>query len=334
MSWQGSAAPVWDAERLRTATDAAGVALWSWNVDTDEIALDERAHGLWDVPRGGPITFETLSARIHPQDVGRVRQTMQATRDMKGAYEIDFRILHGDDIRWISARGQSDDRGVVERVMFGVFLDVTDRKQAEVGREMLAVEMSHRIKNLFAVASALTSIAARSATTITEMARDLQQRLAALGRAHNCVQPASAEIEDREQLLGGLIAVLLAPYAEDRSGRNRVRVFVPDVRVGEGSVPAIALVVHELATNSVKYGALSAPDGTLDISGYLRGDDVDVVWTELGGPPVAASRGPAGFGSKLIAQSMAGKLGGSIAYEWNPAGLVVTLRMSKDRLTG
>ena len=332
MSWQGSTAPVWDADRLRTATDAAGVALWSWNVDTDEIALDDRAHGLWGVPRGGPLTFETLSACIHPDDVGRVRAEIQATRSLTGAYEIDFRILHHDDIRWISARGQSDDSGIVERVMFGVFLDVTDRKQAEVGREMIAAETSHRIKNLFAVASALTGIAARSATTTTEMARDLQQRLAALGRAHNCVQPA-AEMEDCEQRLGRLFVALLAPYADNRPCRDRVHVSVPDVRVGEGSVTTIALVAHELATNSVKYGALSAPEGTLDISGTESGDDVNVIWTERGGPPVAASRGAAGFGSKLIAQSMAGKLGGSIAYEWNRAGLVVRLRMSKERLT-
>ena len=241
MSWHGSTALVWDADRLRTATDAAGVALWSWNVDTDEIALDERAHGLWDVPSGGSVTFEILSARIHPQDVGRVRQTMQATRDMKGAYEVDFRILHGDDIRWMSARWLSDERGIVERVMFGVFLDVTDCKRAELDREMLADEMSHRLKNLFAVASALTSIAARSATTTTEMARDLQQRLAALGRAHNCVQPAAIEMEDREQLLGGLFAVLLAPYAEDRSGRNRVYVLCqPFVSARARSRPSLS----------------------------------------------------------------------------------------------
>ena len=58
MSWEGSGAQVWDAKRLRIATDAAGVALWSWNIDTDEIAFDERAHALWCVPRNGPVTFK------------------------------------------------------------------------------------------------------------------------------------------------------------------------------------------------------------------------------------------------------------------------------------
>ena len=331
MSWNGSTALVWDAERLRMATDAAGVALWSWNVDTDEIALDERAHELWGVARDGPLPFAPLSARIHPAGLGRVKAAFDATRTMTGAYEIDFRILHGDSIRWVSARGQSDDKGIVERIMFGVFLDVTDRKLADEGREMLAGEMTHRIKNLFAVASALTTIAARSATTTTEMARDLTQRLAALGRAHDFVRPDAGQGETR-QLLGDLLVVLLEPYAEHRNGSDRVHVFVPDVRVGEGSVTTIALVAHELATNSVKYGALSTSDGTLDISSVIRGDALEIVWTERNGPPVAASRGAAGFGSKLIAQSIAGTLAGGITYDWDPKGLVVTLRMSKSRL--
>jgi PAS domain-containing protein len=92
---------VWDANRLRIATDAAGVALWSWNVDTDEIAMDERAHGLWGVA-GGAVTFEDLSARIHPEDLDRVRAAFAATREILGAYEVDFRILHGGEVRWVS----------------------------------------------------------------------------------------------------------------------------------------------------------------------------------------------------------------------------------------
>ena len=129
MSWQGSGAEVWDADLLRAATDAAGVALWSWNVDTDEIAMDLRAHALWAVPMEVQVAFEDLSDRIHPHDLDRVRDAFARTRAIMGAYEIDFRILHGEDVRWVSARGQGDDKGIVERVMFGVFLDVTERRR-------------------------------------------------------------------------------------------------------------------------------------------------------------------------------------------------------------
>ena len=123
MSRQSTTPPVWDAKHLRIATDAARIALWSWNVDTDEIALDERSHVLWGLPlQDGFVTFDV---------------------------------------------------GIIGRIMFGVFLDVTERKIAEEGRELLSGEMSHRVKNLFAIASALTHIASRSATTTVEMARDI-----------------------------------------------------------------------------------------------------------------------------------------------------------------
>jgi len=146
MSSEQSSAPVWSAKHLRVATDAAGVALWSWNVDTDAITMDERAFSMWGVPKVEPVTFEDLSAHIHPHDLGRVRAAFAATRPLLGAYDIDFRILVGDEIRWIAARGQGDDDGIVGRIMFGVFLDVTQRKQAEEAHELLAGEMSHRVR--------------------------------------------------------------------------------------------------------------------------------------------------------------------------------------------
>lgn len=221
---------------------------------------------------------------------------------------------------------------MVNRVMFGVFLDVTERKRAEEAHEMLAGEMSHRIKNLFAIASALTAIAARSTATMAEMARDLTQRLTALGHAHALVRPVPGQAENKAALLGDLLTTLLAPYDEAGAAGEHIRISVPDVHVGEAAITTLALVVHELATNSVKYGALSAACGRLDVSCPDHGAEVVLVWTERGGPPVAALAGPNGFGSKLVAQSMSSRLGGSIAFNWRTEGLVATLRMSKARL--
>ena len=329
-SGQKTSPPVWDANRLRIATDAAGVALWSWNVDTDEIAMDERAHGLWGVA-GGAVTFEDLSARIHPEDLDRVRAAFAATREILGAYEVDFRILHGGEVRWVSARGRGDDQGIVGRIMFGVFLDVTGRKLAEEAREMLAAEMGHRVKNLFAIASALTAISARSTTTTTEMARDLTQRLTALSRAHDLARPFLNKPR-KATFLGDLLAALLAPYDDEGAIGDRVRVSVPELLVGEASATTLALIVHELATNSIKYGALSKAAGMVDVSCTSHDDEVVIVWTETGGPPVEASNRPAGFGNQLVTRSISGQLGGTIAFDWPTEGVIVTLRMSKARL--
>jgi two-component sensor histidine kinase len=105
------------------------------------------------------------------------------------------------------------------------------------------------------------------------------------------------------------------------------------MNVGEASSTTLALVVHELATNSAKYGALSVASGSLDVSCNANNDDVVVMWTERGGPPVmAVPVKPQGFGSKLVHRSMAAQLGGTIAFNWAEEGVVVTLRMSKSRL--
>lgn len=332
VSPNGSSDLVWDAKHLRIANDAAGIALWSWNVDTDEIALDQRAHGLWGVPKvKKPVTFERLSAKIHPEDLGRVRAAFTETRVMMGPYEIDFRIQpKGDAVRWISARGEGGDTGTVDKVMFGVFMDVTDRKQAEEARETLTWEMSHRIKNLFALASSLTSIAARSAATTSEMAADLRLRLGALGRAHDLVRPLPGK--ESKALLSDLLDILLAPYDLNGTSDGRIFISLPDVRVGEGSTTTLALVVHELATNAVKYGVLSQANGTLGVSCSVDGDVVTLLWTERGGPAVCAPNEPKGFGAKLIERSVSGQLGGSINYEWLADGVIVTLRMSKARI--
>ena len=325
--------PVWNERHLRAATRAAGVALWSWNVDTDAITMDETAYELWEVAKDQrKITFEILSKSIHPADLERVRSAFAATRAVVGSYEIDFRILSGNDIRWISARGQGDDADIADRTMFGVFLDVTQRKQAEEANELLAGEMSHRVKNLLHIATALTRITSRSTATKEDMAKELTDRLMALGRTQELVRPGPGQ-QSEATLLGDLISVLLAPY-DEKGASVRIRVSVPKVSVGERSSTALALVFHELATNSAKYGALSVASGTLDVSCNAHDDDeLAVVWTERGGPPVADPIALEGFGSKLIHRSMAAQLGGAIAFDWSEEGVVVTLRMRKDYLS-
>jgi two-component sensor histidine kinase len=323
--------PLWTEANLRLAIDAAGVALWSWNVDSDKLTMDECGYHLWGVPISEFVSFEDLSAHIHPADRDRVRAAFAATRAVVGPYEIDFRIMIGDEVRWISARGQGDDAGIVGRIMFGIFIDVTGRKQAEEGNELLAGEMSHRVKNLLAIASGLTAITSRSTTTTVDMARELTNRLTALGRAHDLIRPIPGQ-EGKAALLGDLFTVLLAPYDDMGAFSGRVRVSVPRMGVGESAATTLALVVHELATNSLKYGALSAAAGTLDVSCSAHESEVVVAWTERGGPPVVAPPGDGGFGSKLVKRGMSVQLGGSIECKWEAEGVIVTLRMSKERL--
>ena len=321
----------WKSKHLHLAIEAAGVALWSWNVDTDELTMDERGFVLWGLTYRATVTFVDLSSRIHPQDRDRVRAAFQATRAIVGSFEIDFRVMLGDEVHWISARGQGDDADIVDRMMYGVFIDVTGRKQAEEGHELLAGEMSHRVKNLLSIASSLTAITQRSSGSTVQMARELTQRLTSLGRAHDLIRPFPGE-EGRAALLGDLLTILLAPYDDMGAFSGRIRVSVPRMGVGEAAATTLALVLHELATNSLKYGALSVAAGTLDVSSAPTESEAIIIWTERGGPPVVAPEGPGGFGSKLIIRSLV-QIGGSIDREWQKDGVVITMRIDKASLT-
>jgi two-component sensor histidine kinase len=293
--------------------------------------MDERAFELWGLPWAKTVTFENLSAHIHPADRDRVQAAFSATRSVPGPYEIDFRIMIGADIRWISARGQAAEPDAKNTVMFGIFLDVTGRKQAEEGSELLAGEMSHRVKNLLAIATGLTQITSRSAASVEEMTGQLTQRLTSLGRAHDLVRPLPGE-QGKAALLGDLMAVLLSPYEDTGAFAGRIRVAVPRMGVGEATATTLAMVVHELATNSVKHGALSASAGMLEIAGHTVGDEVHLTWSETGGPELLQQPEMSGFGSKMIQRIVTSQFGGSLTYDWQTAGLVATLIMKKDRM--
>jgi len=323
--------PLSQPDNLRRAIHAAGVALWSWGVEDDCFAMDELAFQLWGLPDSAEVKFEDLSAHIHPADRDRVREAFLATRGIVGAYEIDFRIMVQDEIRWISARGLGDDSALHQGHMFGIFLDVTGRKQAEEGNELLAGEMSHRVKNLLAIATGLTNMSAKSTATAREMADMLTGRLSALGRAHDLVRPLPGN-QGHAALLGDLLSILLSPYEDMGAFSGRIRVAVPRMGIGEASATSLALIIHELATNSLKYGALSAETGTLDLSGSSDGQGLELVWTERGGPSVEPPKDEAGYGGRLVNRSVSGHLGGTIQYDWNEEGVSIVLKLNGERL--
>ena len=323
--------PPWSAERLRLATEAAGVALWSWAVDPDEITIDDHAFDLWGIAKTDAVSFTDLFSRIHPADCDRVSAAFLAARALAGPYEIDFRIMVGDELRWISCRGHGDDTGVGDRTMFGIFLDATARKNAEEAHELLAGEMSHRVKNLLAIAVGLTTITSRSCKTTEDMALRLTARLTALGRAHDLVRLVPGRF-GATALLGDLLTILLAPYGDMGESANRTRIATPRISIGEKTTTVLALVVHELATNALKYGAFSTPTGMLDLSCRSYESEIVVVWSGTGGPYVRRPIGPGGYGSRMVDRSVRGHLGGSIDRDWRPDGLIATLRMRSDRV--
>lgn len=210
--------------------------------------------------------------------------------------------------------------------------DITERKRAEEQQRLLIREMNHRIGNLFALASAVTTLSARFAATPRDLADAVQGRLAALARAHSLTLAHSNGEERRDQPtnLQHLIATITAPYLEQ--DRAAVTISGPDVPVRGKSAMSIALLLYETATNAAKYGALSSPSGHVDISWSVQSEQLLLTWRERGGPPVNGEPEHEGFGSSSARLTASGQLGGTISCEWAREGLTVKLSAPLERL--
>jgi two-component system CheB/CheR fusion protein len=217
-----------------------------------------------------------------------------------------------------------------------IFLDVSQRKRHDEQQELLLRELDHRVKNLFAIVGGMVSLSARYAATPKEMADTVQGRLGALASAHQLIRPrhSAAKSDRRETTLGELILAVLSPYIDPARAADEVRVEIvgPEISVGGDAATNVALVVHELATNAAKYGALSIPGGRIHISWSVTEERLALSWEEQGGPVITAPPEREGFGSLLARRSVNGQLAGELVFRWNPDGLVVLLSAAVERL--
>ena len=203
--------------------------------------------------------------------------------------------------------------------------DLREAKRSEEARDLLIRELSHRIKNIFAVVGGLAALTARSDPASKPFAAAFRERLGALARAHEYVRPHSPDSAPAVagQTVLGLMRLLMAAYVED--GRDRVAITGDDVEIGERTATALALIMHEQATNAVKYGGLSRTGGRVMLTGSRRDGRYTLIWSETGGPEITRSPTRKGFGTILAERSVAGQLDGVLEHDWAPGGLVMRL---------
>lgn len=211
--------------------------------------------------------------------------------------------------------------------------DNTAQKRAAERQSLLLREMNHRIKNLFALASAVVALSARGAASAEELTTVVQSRLGALARAHELtLPPMGGDGQQPSTSLHALIGVILSPYAEHGAGaRKRFEIEGEDIGLGGNAVTSFALLLHEFATNAAKYGALSHDGGWIGIQCSSQGNETLLGWQEHGGPAVVKPESE-GFGSLLGRATVEGQLAGSIVREWTPDGLRIRLSAKTARL--
>jgi PAS domain S-box-containing protein len=323
-------------EHLHLALDAGKVGTWVWDIPSGTIMADERLARMFGVAsdeaaRGAPLgRFVTA---VHPEDQERIASILGQVVEHGGEHEVEHRIIQDGQVRWIVARGRCELDPQGRPVRFpAATVDITDLKQATEARELLARELSHRIKNIFAVVNGLAALSSRGHAEAASFTQSFRERIAALAQAHEYVRPHSPESrpEPIDESVMGLMRMLLEPYLQEE--RERVTITGDDAPIGSKSATALALIMHEQATNAVKYGALSNETGQVLLRGEIDGATYRLTWRETGGPSVKGVPERQGFGTVLAARSVEGQLGGEISHDWAPNGLCVRLVLPINNL--
>jgi PAS domain S-box-containing protein len=209
--------------------------------------------------------------------------------------------------------------------------DITVRRQAQEVQSLLIGEMRHRINNLFAITNSLVTLSARMSKTTTQMEAAIKERLAALSRAQQLTRRGLIQEESEfsdQPTLKGLIHAIFAPYvAAGSNSPERMVVTGCDQEINDSAITNIALLLHELATNAAKYGALSASAGVVHIDCSSKEDWLVMTWEERGGPPIKGPPNREGFGGSLARKIVANQFSGRFSNEWNSNGLTIRIEI-------
>jgi two-component sensor histidine kinase/DNA-binding response OmpR family regulator len=205
--------------------------------------------------------------------------------------------------------------------------DAKEREAADKLRKLILEELHHRIKNTLATVSAIASQSLRTATSIEHGQQAIEGRLVALGRAHDLLMQASWANASLAQTVRGATE----PY--DNKGAGRFKIEGPDIAITSGAVIALAMIFNELGTNTTKFGALSVPNGIVEISWKIQHEAqrLRLIWTEIGGPRVEEPSRRS-FGTRMMG-SLGQQLNGQVELAYNPAGFVYVLDVPLNSLT-
>ena len=322
---EGVAALAVSEGKFRAIADSMPQMVWSTLPNGFHDYYNARWYEFTGVPAGS-TDGEGWNDMFHPDDQERAREVWSHSLETGDPYEIEYRLRRSDGVyRWALGRATPirNEDGEITR-WFGTCTDIEDLKRSQSSKDLLSQELSHRIKNIFAVVSSLIALSAREHPEAKVFAASARDRINALARAHEFVRPHSEVSQPviGKTTLHTFLAALFRPYI-DAKGVSRVRIEGDDATFDDQAATSVALLFHELATNAAKYGALSTAGGSVLLRTRNEGDRFILTWTEQGGPRIEGTPVRQGFGSALSALSVEGQLGGRLERRWESGGLVL-----------
>jgi len=321
---EASADRLRESERGRSIALAAGqMGSWEWDIASGECACDAGQHRIFGIDDAGAIQkIDDLRHYFHDEDFKRI-EALVSEQGNAQTFQAEIRIIRpGGAIRSCicAAAMTPGHKGRIVRVS-AVMIDITDRKLAEARQLLLAREVDHRARNAIAVVQAVVRLT--RASSQQAYVKAVEGRIHALAQAHTLLSESRWQGAD----MGRLVREELAPYG---SGDNaRVQVEGPPVFLSPAKAQNVALALHELATNSAKYGSLSSVDGALRVSWQANRGVLTLRWEESGGPPVRSPQ-TQGFGTKILNATIKHQIGGNVEWDWRSSGLHCTLEIPND----
>jgi PAS domain S-box-containing protein len=310
--------------RLKLALHAGRLAVWEYRGATGEIIGSPELNELLGFPRDRPVRSDEYRERYAPGERERL-QAIGLAALQSGARSLNAEarfVLPDGRTRWLLLRADFIGGGEAPDCL-GVAVDITPQKKAEEHLQLLVGELNHRVKNMLAIVQAIVVPALRGHAPKGAV-NAVEGRLQALARAHDILTSAAWEGAD----LRSVILESVTPHIG--SNEARLRLSGPAVSLPARLAVPISMVLHELATNALKYGSLSRDGGTVEISWNLdpdaEGNRLVVRWRERGGPAVGTPA-TTGFGMRMVERSIASERGGDLRMEFEAAGLTCVFQL-------
>ena len=313
-----------DPKRLLRAVEAGDAGLWEWDLARNMLSMSASLSAQLGLPAGASqIPVETFFECIHHDDIALFRVALGGALHAEQPFAHEFRVDPdgGGEMRWLSFRGQVLDRnGDGEPTsLSGLCLEVTDRRHTQEAYDLLNRELSHRIKNLFSVVSSLVNMTSEHRPEAQTFVAALQERLKTFAATHEALVKGSWHTIPLESL----VEKALSPLGV----WSRVDLRSTGLLLSAQDAQTVVFVLHELATNAIKYGALSNGTGRVELSFKFElpsaegGPALIMVWSETGGPPVPPLPSMRGFGIRFIERLTKRQQSGEAVLDWRPEGL-------------
>jgi PAS domain S-box-containing protein len=296
--------------RLQEALAAGGVMAFEWNARTNGSNRSDNAAQILGLVPDKSFSAAEFLERVHPDDRPDFKARIHAVSPEKPSYRKTFRFRCPDGREiWLeeSSIAEFDPTGRFVGLK-GLTVDITERKQSDERQSLLIAELDHRVKNLLARVAVISSYTRLGSSSVDEFVQVLDRRIHSMAAAHSLL----SQNRWNGVNLADLVDSQLAPYATAAN----MTIGGPDVVLGPTVTQAVAMALHELVTNAVKYGALSSPNGHVSVKWNRQPADgastrVKIEWRENGGPPVAPPA-KSGYGTSLIREMIPHELGGTV----------------------